>query len=190
MMSFMLTSFDVDKGHLVPSCPLPCWTCAGLSLTGIAALCPWARHINTSLVLVQPRKTHPYITERLLMGHKESNRTKMLIRHIYALWKQCRSWSSGFLEASWSGSTWFSTLLVYICSEASSTMQVLSGARCTDARLNTLQIKIGTNQWALGEHSHCWTRLRFEFVWFDSLRPSQQSFSYVRTGLPGLNQYY
>ena len=27
------------------------------------------------------------------------------------------------------------------------------------------------------------------FVWFDSLRPSQQSFSYVRTGLPGLNQY-
>ena len=25
---------------------------------------------------------------------------------------------------------------------------------------------------------------------FDSLRPSQQFFSYVRTGLPGLNQYY
>ena len=24
------------------------------------------------------------------------------------------------------------------------------------------------------------------FVWFDSLRPSQQSFSYVGTGLPGL----
>ena len=31
---------------------------------------------NPSLVLVQPRKTHPYITERLLMGHKESNQTK------------------------------------------------------------------------------------------------------------------
>ena len=27
------------------------------------------------------------------------------------------------------------------------------------------------------------------FVLFDSLRPSQQSFSYVRTGLFGLNQY-
>ena len=27
------------------------------------------------------------------------------------------------------------------------------------------------------------------FVWFDSLRPSQQFFSYVRMGLPGLNQY-
>ena len=28
-----------------------------------------------SLVLVQPRKTRPYITERLLIGHKESNQT-------------------------------------------------------------------------------------------------------------------
>ena len=27
------------------------------------------------------------------------------------------------------------------------------------------------------------------FVWFDSLRPSQQSFSYIYKGLPGLNQY-
>ena len=31
----------------------------GSSLTGITALCPWARHINPSLVLVQPRKTIP-----------------------------------------------------------------------------------------------------------------------------------
>ena len=29
----------------------------------------------TSLVLVQPRKTRPCITERLLMGRKESNQT-------------------------------------------------------------------------------------------------------------------
>ena len=49
---------------------------AGLSLTGVTTLCPWARHINPSLVLVQPRKTRPYITERLLMGCKESNQTK------------------------------------------------------------------------------------------------------------------
>ena len=28
-----------------------------------------------SLVLVQPRKTRPYITERLLMGRNESNKT-------------------------------------------------------------------------------------------------------------------
>ena len=33
-------------------------------------------HIYPSLVLVQPRKTSPYITERLLMGRKESNQTK------------------------------------------------------------------------------------------------------------------
>ena len=33
-------------------------------------------YIYPSLVMVQPRKTRPYITERLLMGHKESNQTK------------------------------------------------------------------------------------------------------------------
>ena len=32
---------------------------------------------NPSLVLVQPRKTRPYITEILLMGRKESNQTKL-----------------------------------------------------------------------------------------------------------------
>ena len=31
--------------------------------------------INPSLVMVQPTKTCPYITERLLMGRKESNQT-------------------------------------------------------------------------------------------------------------------
>ena len=35
-----------------------------------------ARHIYPSLVLVQPRKIRPYITERLLMGRKESKQTK------------------------------------------------------------------------------------------------------------------
>ena len=33
------------------------------------------KNINPSLVLVQPRKTHPFITERLLMRRKESNLT-------------------------------------------------------------------------------------------------------------------
>ena len=32
------------------------------------------KKINPCLVLVQPRKTHPFITERLLMGRKESNK--------------------------------------------------------------------------------------------------------------------
>ena len=34
-----------------------------------------SKSINPSLVLVQPRKTRPFITERLLMGHKESNQS-------------------------------------------------------------------------------------------------------------------
>ena len=45
---------------------------------------PYRRHclvslskkINPSLVLVQPMKTGPFITERLLKGRKESNQTK------------------------------------------------------------------------------------------------------------------
>ena len=45
--------------------------------------------------------------------------------------------------------------------DASSTMRALSSARCTDVRLYTLRIKIGTNQRALGELSHYWTRLRY-----------------------------
>ena len=34
-----------------------------------------SKNINPSLVLVQPRKTRPFITERLLLGRKESNQT-------------------------------------------------------------------------------------------------------------------
>ena len=34
-----------------------------------------SKNIDPSLVLVQPRKTYPFITESLLMGHKESNQT-------------------------------------------------------------------------------------------------------------------
>ena len=37
---------------------------------------PSARHIYPSLVLVQLRKTRSCLTERLLMGRKESNQTK------------------------------------------------------------------------------------------------------------------
>ena len=48
---------------------------AGSSLTGITVLCHWARRINPILVLVQSRKTRPWLTERLLMGGKESNQT-------------------------------------------------------------------------------------------------------------------
>ena len=56
----------------------------GLSLTGFTAL-SLSENINPSLVLVQPRKTRPFITERLLMGRKESNKKNSLSRTFAAL---------------------------------------------------------------------------------------------------------
>ena len=43
-----------------------------------------SKNINPSLVyvLVQPRKTRPFITERLLMGRKESNQTNKQTHRI------------------------------------------------------------------------------------------------------------
>ena len=41
---------------------------AGSSLTGGTALCPWARDFVLCLILVQPRKTRPNITEKMLTG--------------------------------------------------------------------------------------------------------------------------
>ena len=42
-----------------------------------------SKNINSSLVLVQPRKTRPFITEKLLMGRKESNQTKYFDQILY-----------------------------------------------------------------------------------------------------------
>ena len=47
-----------------------------------------ARHIYPSLVLVQPRKTRPCLTERLLMGRKESNQTNISLEPFKALQTQ------------------------------------------------------------------------------------------------------
>ena len=41
--------------------------------------------IYPSLVLVQPRKTRPYITERLLIGRKESNQTHCVLTGAFTL---------------------------------------------------------------------------------------------------------
>ena len=40
------------------------------------------RHIYPSLERGQPRKTRPYITEILLMGHKESNQTNKSFKAV------------------------------------------------------------------------------------------------------------
>ena len=66
-------SIRIQNGKAVVECLTRDQGAAGSSLTGVTALCPRARHINPSLVLVQPRKTRPFITEILLMGPKESN---------------------------------------------------------------------------------------------------------------------
>ena len=60
----------------------------GSSLTGITTLCPLARRINPSLALVQPKKTRPDITEKLLLGCKESNQTDILNTKIVSEYNQ------------------------------------------------------------------------------------------------------
>ena len=42
-----------------------------------------SKNINPGLALVQPRKTRPFITERLLMGHKISNQTELSVNILY-----------------------------------------------------------------------------------------------------------
>ena len=56
---------------------------AGSSLTSVTVLCSWARRIDPSLVLIQPKKSRPYITERLLMGRKESNQSTIIAKVSY-----------------------------------------------------------------------------------------------------------
>ena len=49
-----------------------------------------SKNINPSLVLVEPRKKRPFITERLLSGRKESNQTKQTnIAYTYSAVMTC-----------------------------------------------------------------------------------------------------
>ena len=48
---------------------------AGVPASPVSLGCVFSKNINPSLVLVQPRKTCPFTTERWLMGRKESNQT-------------------------------------------------------------------------------------------------------------------
>ena len=51
-----------------------------------------SKNINPSLVLVQPRNTSPFITKRLLMGSKESNKTNDASCNL------CKVLSQSFLQ--------------------------------------------------------------------------------------------
>ena len=48
-----------------------------------------SKKINPSLVLVQPRKTRPFLIERLLMGRKESNQSNKQTNEVDAS-KKCQ----------------------------------------------------------------------------------------------------
>ena len=50
----------------VVDCVTQEWAAADSSLNGVTELCPWARHIYPCLVLVQPRKTRPDITDKIV----------------------------------------------------------------------------------------------------------------------------
>ena len=61
-----------------------------------------SKNINPSLVLVQPRNTRPFITERLLMGRKESNKKKWSshLNHVYICSAQSENrYDSGIVPA-------------------------------------------------------------------------------------------
>ena len=73
LLNFIISMDSLERTGSVVEWMTWDWEAMGLSLAGVTALCPWARHINPSLVLVQPRKTRPCLTERLLMGRKDSN---------------------------------------------------------------------------------------------------------------------
>ena len=93
---------------------------AGSSLTGVTALCPRARHINPSLVLVQPRKTGPYITEGLLIGRKDSNQTKQSViseRFQTSLNKDTRAVSNICHGPRWSSRN-HSHIVLQVCDTA------------------------------------------------------------------------
>ena len=46
-----------------------------------------SKNINLSLILVQPRKARPFITERFLMGPNESNQTNKTIGKVWFIIK-------------------------------------------------------------------------------------------------------
>ena len=59
---------------------------AGSSLTGVTVLWSLSKAHYPSLILVQPRKARPCLTERLLMGRKESNQTNKITSNEHEIY--------------------------------------------------------------------------------------------------------
>ena len=82
LLIWLLNSYRWERSGSVVECLTRDRGVARSSLTRITALCHWARHIYPCIVLVQPRKNSPYITEKLLTGTlriKSNKRTKLAI---------------------------------------------------------------------------------------------------------------
>ena len=73
-----------------------------------------SKNINPSLVLVQPRKTRPFITERLLMGRKESNQTNKYVTSQGSLKKYRWSDPGNTLLSSLGHNSHWGTILIVI----------------------------------------------------------------------------
>ena len=71
ILSYILQGVQWLSGRVLDLRPRGC----GFELHRHHCIVFLSKNINPSLVLVQPRKTRPYVTERLLMGRKESNQT-------------------------------------------------------------------------------------------------------------------
>ena len=63
-----------------------------LSLTDGSVLCFWARHINSCLVLVQPRKTHPDMTKNVDWDVKNQINPKIFFNKHFKL--ECKWFGS------------------------------------------------------------------------------------------------
>ena len=63
------------SGRVLDSRP----NCRGFELHRRNCIVSLSKNIYPSLVLVQPRKTRLFTTERLLMGHKKSNQPRLLM---------------------------------------------------------------------------------------------------------------
>ena len=80
-MFFNLIVYILHTGSALAQCltrPRGCW----LEPHRRHCVVSLSKNIYPSLVLVQPRKTRPFITERLLMGLKESNQIKQTTYYI------------------------------------------------------------------------------------------------------------
>ena len=115
----------------------------GSSLTGVTALCPWPIHINPSLVLVQPRKTRPYINKRLLMRGKESNQTK----------------PGSLYQAEWKHSLVYKGLTLYLLVASTDNLQTVLTQIRSDKMLGLIWIQ---SVW----HSNCIPERIFWKSWF------------------------